>query len=167
MRRQREEGDGVASGEPPYRDVAPEPYRDEEEETRVAARAQREPYGDPGAGYGYGPPGPGYGPGPWRGPWAGRWGYGGGPRPGLPIETKPFFLTSEFAAVLVAIIALGITAGASESIDAWRFWILTTVLVSFYVLSRGIAKSGTKSRSADPREELLRPRGGGEGRERQ
>ncbi len=155
----------MASGEPPYRDVAPEPYRDEEEETRVTARAQREPYGDPGAGYGYGPPAPGYGP--WRGPWAGRWGYGGGPRPGFPIETKPFFLTSEFAAVLLAIVALAITAGASESIDAWRFWILTTVLVSFYVLSRGIAKSGTKSRSADPREDLLRSRGGGEARERQ
>jgi hypothetical protein len=82
-------------------------------------------------------------------------------------ETKPFFLTSEFAAVLLAIVALAITAGASDSIDAWRFWILTTVLVSFYVLSRGIAKSGTKSRSVDPREDLLRGAVSGEGRERE
>jgi hypothetical protein len=157
----------VASGEPPYRDAEPEPYREDEQETRVAARARREPYGEPGPGYGYGAPGPGYGP-PWAGPWGGRWGYGrGGPRQMLPIETKPFFLTSEFAAVLLAIIGLAITAGASESIDAWRFWILTTVLVSFYVLSRGIAKSGTKSRSVDPREDLLRGLGGGEARERE
>jgi hypothetical protein len=66
---------------------------------------------------------------------------------------------------VVAIIALAITAGASEAIDAWRFWILTTVLVAFYVLSRGIAKSGTKSRSIDPREDVLR--GLAEGRERE
>jgi hypothetical protein len=154
----------VARGEPPYRDAEPESFR-EDEETRVSARARREPYGETGPGYGYGPPGPGYGPA-W-GPWGGRWRYGGGPRPMFPIETKPFFLTSEFAAVLLAIVALAITAGASDSIDAWRFWILTTVLVSFYVLSRGIAKSGTKSRSVDPREDLLRGAVSGEGRERE
>jgi hypothetical protein len=155
----------VASGEPPYRDVEPEPLR-EDEETRVSAGARREAYGGPGPGYGYGPPGPGYGPA-W-GPWGGRWGYGrGGPRSTFPIETKPFFLTSEFAAVLLAIIALAITAGASESIDAWRFWILTTILVAFYVLSRGIAKSGTKSRSVDPREDLLRETLTREGRDRE
>ena len=159
----------MARGEPPHPDQEQQPYREDEQETRVAARARREPYGEPGPGYGYSGPGPSYGPGPWGGPWGGRFGYGRGfgARQMLPIETKPFFLTSEFAAVVLAIIGLAITAGASESIDAWRFWILTTVLVSFYVLSRGIAKSGTKSRSADPREDLLRGAGGGEGRERE
>ena len=105
---------------------------------------------------------PGYGGG-----WGGPPGYGRmfGPRRPMPIETKPFFLTSEFAALVIAIIALMITAATDESIDARMFWILTTVLVSFYMLSRGIAKSGTKSRSADPREDLLRGSSGGQGRE--
>ena len=71
-----------------------------------------------------------------------------------PIETKPFFLTSEFAAAVIAVLALAITAAASESIDAWRFWLLATVITSAYLLSRGIAKSGTKSNASDPREQL-------------
>src|ERR687886_1875876 len=91
-------------------------------------------------------------------------GYGGGglrPRRQYPIETKPFFLTSEFAALVSSIIALAITAAVDNSIDAWRFWILTTALVSLYMLSRGIAKSGTRAMSFDPREQLdLGPRDG-------
>lgn len=90
-------------------------------------------------------------------PWA------AGRRGSYPIETKPFFLTSEFATFLIAEVALVITALASDSIDAWRFWILTTALVSLYMLSRGIAKSGARSRAFDPREELeigRRERGG-------
>jgi hypothetical protein len=71
-----------------------------------------------------------------------------------PIETKPFFLTSEFAAALLAVLALAITAAASDSIDAWRFWLLTTGITSAYLLSRGIAKSGTRSNASDPREQL-------------
>ena len=86
-----------------------------------------------------------------------------GGRGSYPIETKPFFLTSEFATFLLAEVALVITALASDSIDAWRFWILTTALVSLYMLSRGIAKSGARSHAFDPREELeigRRERGG-------
>ena len=95
-------------------------------------------------------------------PWA------AGRRGSYPIETKPFFLTSEFATFLIAEVALVITALASDSIDAWRFWILTTVLVSLYMVSRGIAKSGTRSRASDPREELDlgRREGGGATAER-
>jgi hypothetical protein len=80
-----------------------------------------------------------------------------------PIETKPFFLTSEFAILLVAVIALGITAAADNSIDSWRFWVLTTILIAFYTLSRGIAKSGTRSMAPDPREHLDLGRLGGSG----
>jgi hypothetical protein len=71
-----------------------------------------------------------------------------------PIETKPFFLTSEFAAAVLAVLALAITAAASESIDAWRFWLLTTAITVGYLLSRGIAKCGTKSNASDPREQM-------------
>jgi hypothetical protein len=76
------------------------------------------------------------------------------PRRRWPIETKPFFLTSEFAVALISVIALGITAAASESIDARFFWAVTGAIVIGYMVSRGIAKSGTRSHSADPREHL-------------
>jgi hypothetical protein len=85
------------------------------------------------------------------------YGYGYGPprlRRQYPIETKPFFLTSEFAAAVLAVLALAITAAASDSIDAWRFWLLTTGITSAYLLSRGIAKSGTRSNASDPREQM-------------
>ena len=113
--------------------------------------------GGPGGGYqeaptmhgGYG--GPGYGR------MGGGMGMGMGmmrPRRQYPIETKPFFLTSEFAALVISIIALLITAAVDNSIDSRIFWYLTTVLVGLYMLSRGIAKSGTRSHSSDPREDI-------------
>ena len=118
--------------------------------------------GGPGPGYGYGY-GPGYGPmgGGYGNPYGWR-------RQGrsIPIETKPFFLTSEFAAFLISTIALIITAAVDDSIDSWRYWVLQTALTAFYLLSRGIAKSGTKSRSWDPREDMMaRAREGVENRD--
>jgi hypothetical protein len=85
-------------------------------------------------------------------------------RQSYPVETKPFFLTSEFLFPLLAWFGLLITTLVNDTIDARRFWELTTALLIGYMLSRGIAKSGTKSRSWDPREDpnLLR-RGGGDG----
>ena len=94
------------------------------------------------------------------GPWGG---YGRGRGMDRPIETKPFFLTSEFFGTLLAIVAMAIAAASDDGFDARLFWILTTALVFGYVLSRGIAKSGTKSRATDPREEM-RLFGGGGGR---
>jgi hypothetical protein len=98
----------------------------------------------------YGAPQPGYG--------YGWYGYGPGPvarlRHRYPTETKPFFLTSEFWAALVAVVALAITAGASDSIDAWRFWQLATAITAAYLLSRGLAKVATRSHASDPREQL-------------
>lgn len=82
--------------------------------------------------------------------------WGRGMQHQYPTETKPFFLTSEALALVLATIALGITAGADNSIDARFFWILETILIAFYMLARGLAKAGTKSHSADPREDLLR-----------
>jgi hypothetical protein len=91
------------------------------------------------------------------GPMYGRspWGYGRGPRQPFPIETKPFFLTSEFWGTVALIVALAIGAGTSEDIDGRLFWILATAVTIGYVVSRGIAKSGTKSRSWDPRDDLM------------
>jgi hypothetical protein len=91
----------------------------------------------------------------YRPPMGYGWGYGRMMRPALPVETKPFFLTNEFWGAVALIVGLAITAGTSESVDARLFWILATGFTAAYLISRGIAKSGTKSRSWDPREELM------------
>jgi hypothetical protein len=76
------------------------------------------------------------------------------PRRQFPIETKPFFLTSEFAAAVLAVAGIAITAMSSDSFGAWRAWVLITAVTAAYLISRGIAKSGTRSNAVDPREEL-------------
>ena len=90
------------------------------------------------------------GAGNWRSRWAAP------PRTMYTSETKPFFLTSEFLLLVLFLMGLGISAGTSPTIDAWRFWLLATIACSFYMLSRGIAKSGTRSSARDPREEIGR-----------
>lgn len=69
-------------------------------------------------------------------------------------ETKPFFLTSEFLVFVLFIMGLGIGASTTDDVDARLFWILATAATCFYMVSRGIAKSGTRSRAHDPREDL-------------
>ena len=81
-----------------------------------------------------------------------RWG-----APARPIhdsETRPFFVTSEFLVFVLFLMGLGIACSTSPSIDARFFWTAATVITSFYMLSRGIAKSGSRSRAHDPREDL-------------
>jgi hypothetical protein len=85
--------------------------------------------------YGYGPPR--------------NWG-----RPQYPIETKPFYLTSEFVGAALAIAGIAITAMSSDAFGAWRAWILITAVIVGYMVSRGIAKSGTRSNANDPREHM-------------
>ncbi len=112
-----------------------------------------------GPGYAYPPPPPHYGYGQ-GGPWGGM-----RQRPSYPIETKPFFLTSEFALSVIAVVGIAITAASSNAFGSWRAWILITAILVSFNLSRGIAKSGIKSRAFDPREELELGRrdGGGSG----
>jgi len=69
-------------------------------------------------------------------------------------ETKPFYLTSEFLVFVIYLMGLGIGASTSDQIDARLFWILATVAVVGYMLSRGIAKAATRSRAHDPREDI-------------
>ena len=63
-------------------------------------------------------------------------------------------VTSEFLLLVLLIMGLGITASQSPSIDARFFWEWTTLACIAYMLSRGFAKSGSRSRSWDPREDL-------------
>ena len=69
-------------------------------------------------------------------------------------ETKPFFLTSEFLVYVLLLMGLGIATGTSDNLNEDFFWIATTVATAFYMLSRGIAKSGSISRARDPREDI-------------
>ena len=84
------------------------------------------------------------------------------PRRIYPIETKPFFLTSEFVGAVLAIAGMAITAASSDAFGAWRAWILITAVIVGYMVSRGIAKSGTRSHAADPREHFDLPWGRGQ-----
>jgi hypothetical protein len=131
---------GFAKAATPSRTFDPRellrPSHDDEEESDDMSTVTREQYGaQTGPMYGYG--------------------RGFGMRQAFPIETKPFFLTSEFWGCVATIVGLAIAAGTSEQIDARLFWQLTTAITIGYVISRGIAKSGTKSRSWDPREDLM------------
>ena len=87
-------------------------------------------------------------PGVWRTRWAAP------PRTSYTSETKPFFLTSEFLVFVLFVMGLGIGTSVSDDVDPRLFWILTTVVTSFYMLSRGIAKAASRSRAYDPREDV-------------
>jgi len=80
-------------------------------------------------------------------------------RPQRPIETKPFYMTSEFVGSVLAIAGIAITAVSSDAFGAWRAWILITAITVGYVVSRGIAKAATRSHADDPREHLDLGRG--------
>ena len=80
-----------------------------------------------------------------------RGGYAGtrGSRQGLwrdRDESKPFFLTSEFWAAVAAVAAIVIAAAVADNFDAPRAWTLVAVVVGAYIISRGLAKSGTEHR---------------------
>jgi hypothetical protein len=89
---------------------------------------------------------------PNREAWRSRW---AAPRRAVhDSETRPFYVTSEFLAFVLFLMGLGIAASSSPSVDARFFWTAATVITSFYMLSRGIAKSGSRSRAYDPREDI-------------
>ena len=69
-------------------------------------------------------------------------------------ETKPFYLTSEFLVYGIFMTALGIAAATDATIDSRFFWVWGTIATVAYMLSRGFAKSGSRSRAHDPREDI-------------
>lgn len=76
------------------------------------------------------------------------------PRHAHSSETKPFFLTSEFLAFVAYMVGLAVAASTDATIDSRLFWLLTTAATAAYMISRGIAKSGTRSSVHDPREDI-------------
>jgi hypothetical protein len=59
-------------------------------------------------------------------------------------ETRWALLTTEFWAMLLLSAVILIAAAASDSFDDNRAWTLITVIGAAYILSRGVAKSGTR-----------------------
>lgn len=58
-------------------------------------------------------------------------------------ETKPSFMTTEFYAMVGVIVALLVAAKASDSFGDVRAWTLVSAVAIGYMISRGLAKSGS------------------------
>ena len=61
-------------------------------------------------------------------------------------ETKPSFMTTEFWAMLVGVVVLAAIYNAASdlSFTLWRACLLGTILATGYIVSRGLAKSGSR-----------------------
>jgi hypothetical protein len=66
-------------------------------------------------------------------------------------ETKAFYKTSEFLVWLVSIAGVLVVTymNDSASLSNWHGWLLVSVLSAAYMLSRGIAKAGSREPYAD------------------
>jgi hypothetical protein len=58
-------------------------------------------------------------------------------------ETKPSFMTTEFYAMVGVIAAVLIASWVSDSLDDVRAWTLVSAVAIGYMISRGLAKSGS------------------------
>jgi hypothetical protein len=65
-------------------------------------------------------------------------------------ETKPSFLTTEFWLMVIGVVALIVTYNVADdaSLDLWRTCLLCSLIGAAYIVSRGLAKSGTFRRDA-------------------
>jgi hypothetical protein len=64
-------------------------------------------------------------------------------------ETKASYLTTEFWAMLGVIAALLVAAQQADNFDAPRAWTLVAAVAIGYMVSRGLAKSGSAHRDRD------------------
>jgi hypothetical protein len=64
-------------------------------------------------------------------------------------ETKAAFKTTEFMAYVASVAAVLIAASIDDAIDGRLAWILVAALGIGYMLSRGLAKSGSRHREGD------------------
>ncbi len=66
-------------------------------------------------------------------------------------ETKASFKTTELWAAIVGVVALIIVYNASSdlSLDLFRACLLCTVLGAAYIISRGLAKSGSRPETSE------------------
>jgi hypothetical protein len=79
----------------------------------------------------------------------------------LPSETKPAYKTTEFAAYVVILIAMFIASAVvdngedGQGFGANQVWFYATLLTIGYMISRGLAKAGTRDTNA-PAERVTR-----------
>jgi hypothetical protein len=66
-------------------------------------------------------------------------------------ETKSSFLTTEFWAMAGVIGAILVAAQQADNFDAPRAWTLVAAVAIGYMVSRGLAKSGSDHRDRDDR----------------
>ena len=64
-------------------------------------------------------------------------------------ETKLSLKTTEFWAMVGVIAAILVASAVSDSLDDVRAWTLVAAVAIGYMLSRGLAKSGTKDAGSD------------------
>jgi hypothetical protein len=64
-------------------------------------------------------------------------------------ETKPSFKTTELLTMLGIVAAILIAAASADNFDAPRAWTLVAVVASAYMVSRGLAKSGSRHADTD------------------
>jgi hypothetical protein len=64
-------------------------------------------------------------------------------------ETKPSFKTTELLTMLGIVAAILIAAASADNFDAPRAWTLVAVVASAYMISRGLAKSGSRHVDVD------------------
>ena len=64
-------------------------------------------------------------------------------------ETKPSFKTTELLTMLGIVAAILIAAASTDNFDAPRAWTLVAVVASAYMVSRGLAKSGSRHVGGD------------------
>jgi hypothetical protein len=76
------------------------------------------------------------------------------------VETKPSWKTTELLVYVVAVVGVLIASmavgdsgneGGGDIFAADKAWWFITLLTIGYMVSRGLAKSGTRSRDVDPR----------------
>jgi hypothetical protein len=63
-------------------------------------------------------------------------------------ETKEFFKSSEFGVWLLTVIGVMIAGLSADDIEPSLVWTLSVVISFAYIISRGIAKAGTKHHDA-------------------
>jgi len=64
-------------------------------------------------------------------------------------ETKPSFMTTEFYAFLAVVAGILIAVAQADNFDAPRAWTLIAAVAIGYMVSRGLAKSGSAHRDRD------------------
>jgi hypothetical protein len=66
-----------------------------------------------------------------------------------PTETKPAFKTTELIAYVIVTIAVLVAGATADGFGARDVWLYATILTVGYMVSRGLAKSGSYERDVD------------------